>query len=180
MINHTSPLLATLCFWQALLSFKNQARVMDLCMAIVRHVPPAPNHMQLSLTKQLRRDHTNVRRRPLPQKVSPPLLFLFFFFFFLFLLNHVQRTNRDSRTCPNSSPCVWILYMIYIMIWLKTTTPWLLHVSARGLPARTIRVSRPTIPLSFETRMRDPQKRDRSRTRRCLLQIIETCLPLLF
>lgn len=169
MINHTSPLLATLCFWQALLSFKNQARVMDLCMAIVRHVPPVPNHVQLSLTKQLRRDHTNVRRRPLPQKVSPPLH-----------LNHVQRTNRDSRTCPNSSPCVWILYMIYIMIWLKTTTPWLLHVSARGLPARTIRVSRPTILLSFETRMRDPQKRDRSRTRRCLLQIIETCLPLLF
>ena len=80
MINHTSPLLATLCFWQALLSFKNQARVMDLCMAIVRHVPPVPNHVQLSLTKQLRRDHTNVRRRPLPQKVSPPLLFFFFFF----------------------------------------------------------------------------------------------------
>ena len=79
LLDHTSPLLATLCFWQALLSFKNQARVMDLCMAIVRHVPPAPNHMQLSLTKQLRRDHTNVRRRPLPQKVSPPLLFFFFF-----------------------------------------------------------------------------------------------------
>ena len=42
MINHTSPLLGTVCFWQALLFFKNQARVMDLCMAIVRHVRPVP------------------------------------------------------------------------------------------------------------------------------------------
>ena len=178
MINHTSPLLATLCFWQALLSFKNQARVMDLCMAIVRHVRPVPKP-QASVADKT----TQTRPHQCPASTTAAKsqsTTTFFFFFFLFLLNHVQRTNRDSRTCPNSSPCVWILYMICIMIWLKTTTPWLLHVSARGLPARTIRVSRPTILLSFETRMRDPQKRDRSRTRRCLLQIIETCLPLLF